>query len=287
MGSFRRHKRWQRPMTTPPTGNVLHKEAFQVRVWGARGSVPVSGPQYLQRGGDTCCVQVQIADDKAILLDAGTGLRAAGEQFADVSNPQIHLFLSHFHWDHLQGLPFFAPLYQAGAHLTFYSGFLPVALQAACAAQLRPPHFPVSWEHTPSTKSFVQLGAEPLAIGGTEAQVFPLCHPGGAYAVRLISGDGETLVYLTDHESGRDAELDRQLDAASRGVGTLIHDAQYTPAEATARRGWGHSTWRDATRRAHRAEAGRRLSDRCDARRRTRQRVAPLREPAAGDHYLT
>jgi len=222
--------------------------AMEVRIWGARGSVPTPTAENLRVGGNTPCIEVRSASGERFIFDAGTGIRNLGIAQPDCVGEQrnLHIFLTHFHWDHLQGLPFFTPLYSADNTLTFHSACLADELRAILATQMSKPFFPVRFDLVAANMKFEQLGRVPVRFGAVEIASFPLHHPGGACGYTIDVG-GARVVYATDHEHG-DAEADARLVDVSRGADLLIYDSQYTPEEYEGHMGWGHSTWLQATR---------------------------------------
>jgi len=229
----------------------------KVRCWGARGSVPVSGAQYVRYGGDTSCLEIRANDGSLLILDAGTGIRALGVQLSLQPPVPMTLLLSHFHWDHIQGLPFFRPLYNPATRLALCGShgaqgeLLRVLTQA-----LRPPLFPVAFDQVPAQLSFLCFADESLCVNGFSIRRMPISHPNHGAGFR-IDADGATLVYLTDNELGlrhKGGGGFADYVEFSRGADLLIHDAQYTPEEYHNRRGWGHSHFEDVARLA--VEAG-------------------------------
>jgi phosphoribosyl 1,2-cyclic phosphodiesterase len=202
-------------------------------------------------------VEVRCGED-LVVLDAGSGLHGLGKQFAGQASPRVHLFLSHFHWDHIQGLPFFGPMYDGDAEVTLYSHANPDACRRALETQMSGPFFPFDWEKLPARIRLVELNAEPVRIGAMEITHFALHHPQGATGFR-IQGGGKTFVYATDHELGLDAAADAGLVEAAGDADLLLLDGQYTPAEYREHVGWGHSSWRHAVRCAADAQARRLL----------------------------
>jgi phosphoribosyl 1,2-cyclic phosphodiesterase len=232
---------------------------LQVKFWGVRGSCASAGHGTAEVGGNTSCVEVR-AGDTRVVLDAGTGLRALGASLLSAGGPvEIHLLLSHFHWDHIQGFPFFTPAYLPGNRIEIYGPERAAGrdVRAALDAQMRAPHFPVGLEAMRAELGFypVPAGAQ-LRLGlGTTIEVTAAAanHPGGCLAYRLESG-GRSVVYATDTEHGED--LDCGLLELARGCDLLIYDAQYTAAEYPSKRGWGHSTPEEAVKLARAAGAG-------------------------------
>jgi phosphoribosyl 1,2-cyclic phosphodiesterase len=232
-----------------------------VRFWGVRGSIPTPDAGFLGVGGNTACVEIRAADGTALVLDAGTGIRGLGYALAAeaAGEPgEVHLALSHFHWDHLQGLPFFAPLYAPGQTVRFYAATDDDRLLALLRGQMTTPYFPVPFGDLAAATETVRVrDGEPFEVGPMTVRPFPLHHPQGAHGFR-IEVDGAAVVYATDYEHGSAAH-DEGLREVAHGADLLISDAQYTPDEYALRRGWGHTTWEHATALAERAEVGRLL----------------------------
>jgi len=230
-------------------------QSLTFTVLGARGSWPVSDSEMLVHGGRTTSFMIALGSAVTVLIDAGTGLAFVDD--IDTTEPQTyHVFLTHFHLDHIQGLQFFKPLYREMNDFTFY-GMPPadMALEEAVGGIYRAPWFPLPLHETPSTKRYVALDGTPIDIGPLHISTTPLRHPQGAQGYR-IEGPQATIVVATDHEAG-DAAIDAALGEFSRGADHLLHDAQYTPEEHDdLYRGWGHSTWVDATEMAARAQVG-------------------------------
>jgi phosphoribosyl 1,2-cyclic phosphodiesterase len=220
---------------------------LQLKLWGVRGSIPTPNSQNLGYGGNTACVEVRLPNDDVFVFDAGSGIRNLGislqNRNGDGLRP-VNLFLTHFHWDHIQGLPFFGPLYNPASAVTFYSSKYSGSLHDSLAGQMSDPYFPVKFDTVSSKREFVDLGADPVRIGGLTVHPFPLKHPQGASGYR-IEANGAVIVYATDREHG-DPRLDAVLREYSQGADILIHDAQYTLEEYGRYRGWGHSTWQEA-----------------------------------------
>ena len=252
---------------------------LQIKFWGVRGSCASAGHQTAEVGGNTSCVEVR-AGHTRVVLDAGTGLRALGATLA--APVEVHLLLSHFHWDHIQGFPFFTPAYIPGNRIDIYGPERAAGrdVRAALDAQMRAPHFPIGLEAMRAELGFhpvpaggqlrlgigttidpgIRLGtaspeAPRLAPLGSPIDVTAAAanHPGGCLAYRLESG-GRSVVYATDTEHG--ADVDCGLVELARGCDLLIYDAQYTAAEYPAKRGWGHSTPEEGVRLAHAAGVG-------------------------------
>jgi phosphoribosyl 1,2-cyclic phosphodiesterase len=236
-----------------------------IRFWGVRGSVAAAGEHTARVGGNTSCVEVQAGGER-LVFDAGTGLRALGNELVRAGGPcRVHLLLSHFHWDHIQGFPFFTPAYVAGNEVRVYGPERAAPggdVRAALAAQMRPPHFPVGLDALRARLLFRALPAgTSLDVGGVTVRTAAASHPNGCLAYR-VEADGCSVVYATDTEHDPAAtEPDRGLTELARGADLLIYDAQYTEDEyhgrvGPGRRGWGHSTASEGVRLARAAGVG-------------------------------
>ena len=234
----------------PHEGAVMTKPfRMRLRFWGVRGSIPTPQSENLQFGGNTACVEIRLSGGAVLVLDGGTGIRDLGllltREFGE--RPlNLNLFLTHFHWDHIQGIPFFNPLYSAQNRVTFYGHGALGHPRRMLGRQMQEPYFPVALDLVAATKEFVEVGRSSLTIDAATIHPFPLNHPQGAIGYRVES-EGAAIVYATDFEHGN-AELDTVLREYSKDADLLIYDAQYTPEEYERHRGWGHSTWLEATR---------------------------------------
>ena len=231
---------------------------LRMRFWGVRGSTPAPGKDTLVYGGNTPCVEIRGPSNEILIFDGGSGIRALGDdlmkEFAGRDLP-VNLFLTHFHWDHIQGIPFFKPVYSPRASLAIHSWTQTEETRRVIEGQMSAPYFPVGFPNVSSRQSFTQIKSQQVKIGGVQVESFPLNHPQGAYGYRIEAG-GKSIVYATDLEHG-DPQLDRTLRDHAAGCDVLIYDAHYTESEYESRRGWGHSTWREATRVARDAKVGR------------------------------
>jgi len=223
----------------------------KVTFWGVRGSIPTPMGANLGFGGETACVTIE-AEGAQLVLDAGSGARLLGQTAAQ---EHMEILLSHFHWDHIQGLPFFAPLYKKST-VRFHAQVSAEQLHANLAQQMTAPFFPLEFDATPAVKEYSQfMWHTPFAIGPFQITPFPLHHPQDCTGFRVECG-GKVIVYATDHEPG-DAEKDAILLQYAKGADILIADAQYTLEEYAQRKGFGHSTWLDAAKLAEAAQVGR------------------------------
>jgi phosphoribosyl 1,2-cyclic phosphodiesterase len=225
---------------------------MRVRFWGTRGSIPAPGPDTVRYGGNTPCLEVRASDGAIAILDAGTGLRELGRRLlheAAGAPIRADIYLTHAHWDHIQGLPFFAPLFRAGHRFRIWAApELQPRIERAVRAQMAPEVFPIPFEEVRATIEFRAIGeagaAEEFAVAA-----HPLRHPGGAlgYRVAACNGESPALVYIPDNELDPEATYEAPADwrprlvAFVRGARLLVHDAMYTTEESVAYRGWGHS----------------------------------------------
>ncbi|MBI4511799.1 MAG: MBL fold metallo-hydrolase [Deltaproteobacteria bacterium] len=250
---------------------------MKIRFWGVRGSIPVPGTHTNRYGGNTSCVEVRPRSGPQIIIDAGTGIRKLGKEMMQADfghgNGICHLLISHTHWDHIQGLPFFAPLYQAGNQFYVYARQRDdTHLRAVFASQSEDPYFPVPFNSVKANLAFRELveGAR-FEIGPVKVGCTRLNHPWIAMAYRLDC-DGASMVYSTDTAPFTDILLEHEFIATppvlgaplvpehaeklrrmrdgliqlSQGADMLIYDTQFTPEEYRSKPHWGHSTPYDA-----------------------------------------
>ncbi len=193
-------------------------------------------------GGNTPCVELCTDEPVRIIFDAGTGIRELGAEIVAAKRPaDCHLFFSHFHWDHIQGLPFFAPAYDPDCSLHFYSP--DPQFRSYLEGQMRAPYFPITMDAMPARKEFVVLGDEPLGVGGVEVRYRRVTHPGGCYSYR-VEEKGLKVIYATDTELA-EADFLKSADNAAfyAGADLLVIDTQYTLGEAIEKYNWGHSSF--------------------------------------------
>jgi phosphoribosyl 1,2-cyclic phosphodiesterase len=216
--------------------------------------VPWATPQAIGHGCNTPCVSVTRDTGETLVLDAGSGLVGVG-QMLDGALRRVPILLSHYHWDHTQGLPFFAPLYVPGTSTTIWAPAFEAYDRSWVETIFQSPFFPVPCDRLPAPPHLRLLEPGPSVIEGFEVRTCPLHHPGGALAFRIAGGRGD-LVYATDHELG-EPRFDEPLGAFAAGAAALILDAHFTPEEARSHRGWGHSSWEAAARFAAAHQVGR------------------------------
>jgi phosphoribosyl 1,2-cyclic phosphodiesterase len=235
------------------------KTHFHVRFWGVRGSIPAPGPQTKRYGGNTPCVEMQIGES-LLIFDLGTGARPLGDALLAKGTPvDASIFLSHYHYDHLQGLPFFTPIFIPHNAFTFYGATRNgQSVKQILSGQMTQPYFPVTAEGVFRAKlSYHDIQAgETVTVGPAKVSTLELNHPGGNLGYR-VECEGRTVVYATDIEHGGQ---DERFFEFARGADLLIYDSMYTEEEycgqqGPPRTGWGHSTWQAAVRAANESQA--------------------------------
>ena len=224
---------------------------MRVKFWGVRGSTPTPQPENMRYGGNTSCVEVRVGE-QLYIFDCGTGFRVLGQQLQDEFGEKkvplsAHVFVSHFHWDHIQGIPFFRPLYErADSQFLFHCSSRTRSLKQVMDEQMASPYFPVNLSQMRAQQKFYDIDSGGLTLDdGVQIQTSWLNHPQGCMGFRMETKDG-VVVYATDNEPG-DAAFDKSVRKLAEGADVLIYDAQYLPEEyAAEKRGWGHSHWREA-----------------------------------------
>jgi len=234
----------------------MHKA--QITVLGGRGSIPVSGPRFARYGGSTTCFALVVDGIAIAFIDAGTGLIDTATHGVRLA-PSVGLFLTHYHWDHTQGLSMFEELWTGACDVCVWG---PDDPKSALERAISPPLFPVSIVDVPSIRFASADG--PIEIGGLVITPFAIHHPQGACGYR-IDGPHRSVGIVTDHEAGTD--IDSGVLDAIEGVDVLIHDAQYLPEDLAAHQGWGHSTYVHAIEAAEAAGVAELLLTSHDPRR--------------------
>jgi phosphoribosyl 1,2-cyclic phosphodiesterase len=230
---------------------------FEVKFWGVRGSIACPSPNHVRYGGNTSCLEVQ-AGDTLIILDAGTGIRNLGESLLTRGIQQAHLLLTHVHWDHINGFPFFAPAYHPDYTFRILAAGLSNlgGIREVLSGQMAKPTFPVPIEAMRSHLVFEDFSrGEAFSIGSDVlVRTAQLNHPNGATAYRLEHG-GKSLCYVTDTEHVLN-KPDENVLGIIEGADLVIYDGMYTDEEFAEKIGWGHSTWQEAVRLCKQAAVG-------------------------------
>jgi phosphoribosyl 1,2-cyclic phosphodiesterase len=220
-----------------------------IKCWGSRGSLPVSGNDFVVYGGDTTCMEIRTQADDIIIIDAGSGIRRLGLQLFKEKRKELHLLLTHSHWDHILGFPFFKPVFFSDAHLHVHGcPFTLHSVRDMLSFPMTQPFFPLNYEDIPATVDYHAINEQPFSIGSLEVTPFPLSHPNQGMGYKFVEG-GVSFVFLTDneltlkHPGARDFQ--DYVDFCTN-CDLVIHDAEYTRADYQSRKGWGHSVYEDA-----------------------------------------
>lgn len=218
---------------------------MQVTFYGVRGSVPSPGPHTCVYGGNTSCVEIKDSKGHQVILDSGTGIIALGDELVK-SNNDIHLLLTHNHWDHIQGFPFFKPIYQPNRNIHVYPGQVESREYNAILKQMSGSNFPVKYDQLASNISVHSTATAQAAfsVPGFDIKTKALNHPDGGTAYLIISG-ATRVAYVTDNELAPPYEVTTTLEEWQdfiSGVDLLIHDGQFIGSDLPEKLGWGHST---------------------------------------------
>lgn len=225
-------------------------DGLWIRFWGVRGSIACPSPDHIEFGGNTSCIEVG-AGDEVIVLDAGTGIRNLGMSFLERGIREATICLTHTHWDHINGFPFFVPAYQPDKSFHIRAGHLADAggVKHVLAGQMARPMFPVPLSALQAEMTFTDFRAgESFSIGDVLVKTAPLRHPDGSTGYRLEYG-GKSVCYVTDTEH-TPGEPDKNVMGLIEGADLVIYDSTYTDDEFPAHIGWGHSTWQEGVRLA-------------------------------------
>ncbi len=230
------------------------KTGLIVKFWGVRGSIPTPGAHYIKYGGNTPCVEVRLPNDLLFIFDAGTGIRELGRNIMSrgMEKVRAYIFLSHFHWDHIQGLPFFLPSYIKGNEITILGMDMEeIKLDKILSTQMESIYFPVKLTSLSAHIKFLVLTDGSSIIEGAKVDTMYINHPGKAMGY-VITFEGTKICYFTDNEIVPASVAGKSVSKYKSGVrekilalisdaDLLIHDAQYTDEEYKTRVGWGHS----------------------------------------------
>jgi phosphoribosyl 1,2-cyclic phosphodiesterase len=223
--------------------------SIRVKFWGVRGSIACATPDHMKYGGNTSCIEIE-AGDYRFVMDAGTGIRNFGNTFLKDDVKESHLLLTHTHWDHINGFPFFVPAYDAKRSIHIMAGHLKNqgGVQDVLSTQMHNPMFPVPLEAMQASLQFedFEAGDSFSLAKGVDISTAPLNHPNGATAYRVDHG-GNSVVYVTDTEH-IPGKPDQNILNLIEGADLVIYDSTYTEEEFPAKVGWGHSTWEEGMR---------------------------------------
>jgi len=249
---------------------------MKFKFWGVRGSIPTPGASTVKYGGNTTCIEIRTDDNDLIILDAGTGIHLMGQELLKQLPVSAHIFITHTHWDHIQGLPFFSPIFIPGNKVTLYGGLDPVTnegIERALGVQLQYSYFPIREAELNADIHYNTIKpGETVSIGKAKITPILLNHPVLNFGYRIdcdgqsifFTGDYEPVlnIYEPDDDEYNDYQTfikDKQAEitAAMQGVDALIIDSSYTPEEYISKQGWGHGTYNSAIGLASAAKAKR------------------------------
>ncbi len=224
-----------------------------IRCWGARGSIPVSGQEYLKYGGDTTCIEIRTNEDEIIIIDAGTGIRKLGKKLVEEKRLRFNMLFTHAHWDHILGLPFFKPLYQKKTFIRMFGcPFSQISVKKMISKVMAPPNFPVEFKDIQAEIAYQETCRKSFSIKSMTVIPIFISHPDPGIGYKFVE-DGRSFVFLTDNElaykhPGGLNFLD-YVDFCSQ-ADLLIHDSEFTPQEYQTKITWGHSAYPDALKLA-------------------------------------
>ena len=231
-----------------------------LRCWGTRGSIPTPGPDTVRYGGNTTCFELRHGGQR-LIFDAGSGIRPLGLDIVEKGPDTIHIFLTHFHWDHIQGFPFFAPLYDHEDSIKVVGPKQKdIDVQNLFAGQMGPIYFPVPFSVVAAEMEFEHLNEGAYELGDVRMEVMRVKHPSFVIAYRIQAG-GKTVCLIPDNEIDGDMydvgpDWNRRLVDFVGDADVLVHDSMYTEEEYERRAGWGHSTFAQSVRLAEEGGVG-------------------------------
>jgi phosphoribosyl 1,2-cyclic phosphodiesterase/CheY-like chemotaxis protein len=229
--------------------NKVLEDKIELKFWGVRGTLPCSGKDTLKYGGNTSCVSLEFPRQQFFIFDCGSGIKNLGDWFLAQNRKNIHakIFISHPHWDHINAIPFFTPLYvQGGEFEVLGANQGDVGMRQIVSAQMEGVYFPITFSQFAARVYFHDLEEEELVVSGINVQTKLLSHPGKALGYR-INYNGRSICYVTDNElflessSFYDPHYEKRLARFLEGADVLITDTTYTDDEYKTKEGWGHS----------------------------------------------
>lgn len=227
----------------------MSEQEFYVKFWGVRGSLPSPGPHTVEFGGNTPCVEIRCGD-KLLVFDAGSGIMPFGNSLCEEKIKKLDLFFSHYHYDHIVGLPFFAPFYRSDTHIRVWAGHEPQEKSARSVfeAFMKPPFFPVPPKifHAELDYKDFEPGDELDMGDGVKIETTALNHPGGAVGYR-VNYQGKSICYVTDTEHVP-GHVDENILHLIRNADVMIYDASFSDENFSQYKGFGHSTWQEGAR---------------------------------------
>lgn len=218
---------------------------MDIKCWGSRGSISVSGDQYLKYGGDTTCIEITAGTGETIIIDAGTGIRCLGNSLIKRNIDQYYLLFTHAHWDHVLGIAFFRPLLSSKVKIIIQDRkFSGINTKDVLNGVMTRPFFPIGLKDLSADIKFEKRLNTAFSIGSIAIESVPISHSGGGFGYKFIEG-GKSFVFLTDNELGFNHPEGVGYDALLKfvqDVDLLFHDAEYTKEEYKQKKGWGHSS---------------------------------------------
>ena len=220
-----------------------------IKCWGSRGSIPVSGQEYVKYGGDTTCIEIRTKNNDIIIIDTGSGIRKLGNKLLKENSYNYNIIFTHVHWDHLLGLPFFKPIYIKGTNISFFGcSFAQKSIKEMLSTSMVPPYFPVNFEDIQAKIVYHWACQDSFKISSVEVTPILLNHPNQGLGYKFVE-DNKSFIFLTDneltfkHHGGLD--YNDYLNFVSK-ADLLFHDAEFTEEEYKMTKGWGHSVYKDA-----------------------------------------
>jgi len=222
---------------------------MKLKIWGTRGSIPISGEKYIKYGGETSCYEIISNKNSSIILDTGTGFRRFGKKFLRENKNEVYILYSHYHWDHIMGYPFFAPLYMPTSILHMFNiENIKTDISEMFKKALSAPNFPLEFKDLQSQINIYDTKLKNLEIDDLTFNNIPLNHPNNGQGIKILE-HGKSIVYLTDNELGLEYDKGSSFDEFvefCKNCDILLHDSEFTPEEYKARKGWGHSCYLDS-----------------------------------------